>query len=80
VRPRRSLIRFVKDRPGHDRRYAIDAGKVMRELGWAPRFSFEDGLRSTVDWYLQNRAWLQRIVDGTYRDYYDRMYGWRFEG
>ncbi|QCQ21124.1 dTDP-glucose 4,6-dehydratase [Desulfoglaeba alkanexedens] len=80
VRPRRSLIRFVKDRPGHDRRYAIDAGKVMRELGWAPRFSFEDGLRSTVDWYLQNRAWLQRIVDGTYRDDYDRMYGWRFEG
>jgi dTDP-glucose 4,6-dehydratase len=61
------LITFVADRPGHDRRYAIDASKVRRELGWAPRVTFEEGLASTVDWYLENREWWQRIRSGTYR-------------
>ena len=71
---RRSLIRFVKDRPGHDRRYAIDAGKIRRDLGWAPAVSFEEGIRKTVEWYLENREWVETIVDGSYRDYYRKMY------
>lgn len=61
------LIRFVTDRPGHDGRYAIDASKVARELGWRPRFDFEDGLRQTVRWYLDNQDWWRPILDGTYR-------------
>ncbi|MBV9993335.1 MAG: dTDP-glucose 4,6-dehydratase [Alphaproteobacteria bacterium] len=65
--PRRGLIGFVGDRPGHDRRYAIDSAKIRRELGWAPRHSFEDGLRRTVAWYVANRDWWQPIVDGVYR-------------
>jgi len=75
--PRRSLIRFVKDRPGHDRRYAIDATKIRKELGWAPSVSFEEGIRQTVQWYLGNRAWLEGVLGGSYRQYYDRMYGGR---
>lgn len=63
----RDLITFVQDRPGHDRRYAIDAGKIGRELGWAPAESFESGLRSTVAWYLDNRGWCERVQDGSYR-------------
>lgn len=63
----RDLIRFVQDRPGHDGRYAIDASKVARELGWYPRHSFTDGLRQTVRWYLDNKAWWQPILDGSYR-------------
>ena len=61
------LKTFVKDRPGHDRRYAIDASKIRRELGWAPRHAFEDGLRETVRWYLANRAWCEAVQSGSYR-------------
>ncbi len=74
---RQSLIRFVKDRPGHDRRYAIDAGKIRRELGWQPAVTFEQGIRDTVRWYLENRAWCEAILDGSYRQYYERMYAGR---
>lgn len=66
-RPRRELIRFVADRPGHDRRYAIDAGRIRAELGWQPGVTFEEGLARTVDWYLDHRDWWQRIRDGRYR-------------
>jgi dTDP-glucose 4,6-dehydratase len=65
--PRESLIRFVRDRPGHDRRYAIDASKIQRELGWKPRNDFTSGLALTVDWYLANQAWVTGILDGSYR-------------
>jgi dTDP-glucose 4,6-dehydratase len=61
------LIRFVPDRPGHDRRYAIDASKIREQLGWTPRESFESGLERTVGWYLNNRAWVERITSGKYR-------------
>ncbi len=64
---REAQIAFVADRPGHDRRYAIDAGKVARELGWQPAMSFEQGMAQTVDWYLANAAWTQRVLDGSYR-------------
>lgn len=64
---REQLITFVEDRPGHDARYAIDAGKVERELGWTPRHDFEDGLRATVQWYLENQEWWQRVRSGAYR-------------
>lgn len=70
-----SLIRFVKDRPGHDRRYAIDAGKIERELGWRPRFTFEQALPLTIRWYQSQTTWLQRVRNGAYRDYYARQYG-----
>jgi len=74
---RRSLIRFVKDRPGHDRRYAIDATKIMEELGWQPTVTFEEGIRKTVEWYLENRDWVASVIDGSYREYYEKMYGER---
>lgn len=61
------LITFVKDRPGHDARYAIDAGKIERELGWVPQETFDTGLRKTVQWYLDNEAWWQRVLSGAYR-------------
>jgi dTDP-glucose 4,6-dehydratase len=64
---RRSLITFVKDRPGHDKRYAIDASRIRRELGWTPRESFESGLRRTVEWYLENERWSERVQSGAYR-------------
>jgi len=64
---RQSLITYVTDRPGHDRRYAIDAGKLKRELGWEPSRTFEDGIAETVDWYLTNQAWTKRVLDGSYR-------------
>ncbi len=70
-----SLLTFVKDRPGHDRRYAIDAGKIERELGWRPETKFEEGLRLTIRWYVENDAWLQKVTSGEYRRYYERMYG-----
>ena len=71
----RTLIRYVKDRPGHDRRYAIDSAKARRELGWAPRWSFEDGLADTVAWYRENRVWWERVISGEYLRYYERQYG-----
>jgi dTDP-glucose 4,6-dehydratase len=65
-RARESLITYVKDRPGHDRRYAIDSSKLQAELGWAPTHSFESGIEATIDWYLSNQAWVRRILDGSY--------------
>jgi len=70
-----SLIRFVADRLGHDRRYAIDAELVERELGWKPLTAWEDGLRSTIDWYRTNVDWVEHIRNGEYREYYRKMYG-----
>lgn len=66
-RPRESLITYVKDRPGHDRRYAIDASKLENELGWKPSQTFESGIAQTVDWYLDHQPWVQRVLDGSYR-------------
>jgi dTDP-glucose 4,6-dehydratase len=71
----RSLIRYVKDRPGHDRRYAIDCGKMERELGWTAAIPFEQGLAETVRWYRDNAAWVANIRNGAYRNYYERQYG-----
>jgi dTDP-glucose 4,6-dehydratase len=71
----RDLITFVKDRPGHDLRYAIDAGKIMGQLGWSPRVDFQEGLSMTVDWYLANRPWWEEIRSGEYTSYYEKMYG-----
>jgi dTDP-glucose 4,6-dehydratase len=64
---RESLISYVKDRPGHDRRYAIDANKIKSQLGWRQTESFESGIAKTVDWYLDNDEWCQRVLDGSYR-------------
>jgi dTDP-glucose 4,6-dehydratase len=72
-----SLIRHVKDRPGHDRRYAIDCSKIERELGWRPQVAFEEGLRETIAWYAANGAWFAQVRSGEYRSYYDRQYGQR---
>ena len=72
-----SLIRFVTDRLGHDRRYAIDASHIRSELGWEPRFSFERALPLTIQWYQSHPEWLQRVRSGAYREYYDRQYGSR---
>ncbi len=69
-----SLLRFVEDRPGHDRRYALSSAKIMRETGWAPATGFEDGLARTIDWYRQNTAWVERVKSGEYRHYYARNY------
>jgi dTDP-glucose 4,6-dehydratase len=68
------LISFVKDRPGHDLRYAIDATKLNKELGWNPSLQFEEGLEKTVDWYLENQDWVKRVTSGDYQKYYDRQY------
>jgi len=69
-----SLISFVKDRPGHDRRYAIDASKIGRELGWKPSIAFVDGLGETVQWYLGNETWRRKVETGEYKEYYRKMY------
>ncbi|GLG02046.1 dTDP-glucose 4,6-dehydratase [Alicyclobacillus hesperidum subsp. aegles] len=72
-----SLIRHIADRPGHDRRYAIDARKIRAELGWKPRYTFESGISETIEWYLNHREWWVAVRDGTYRNYYEKMYGAR---
>jgi dTDP-glucose 4,6-dehydratase len=72
-----SLIKYVKDRPGHDRRYAIDCSKAERELGWKPEVRFEDGLRDTVAWYKSNLSWVAGIRNGEYLNYYEKQYGHR---
>ncbi len=71
----KSLIKHVTDRPGHDRRYAIDPSKIMKELGWKPSVTFEQGIRRTIDWYLNNQKWLTGVVSGDYQKYYQQMYG-----
>jgi len=71
----KSLIRHVTDRPGHDRRYAIDAGKIIAELGWKPSVDFEEGMNKTIGWYLHNQDWLSNVVSGDYQKYYESMYG-----
>ena len=70
----RSLIQFVKDRPGHDRRYAIDAGKIHKELGWKPRFDFDTALAVTVDWYLDHKDWINYVRSGEYQKWVDTNY------
>lgn len=69
------LIAYVTDRAGHDLRYAIDAHKIMNELGWQPSLQFEEGISKTVDWYLENQQWLERVTSGDYQKYYNKMYG-----
>lgn len=73
----KSLITYVQDRPGHDRRYGIDPTKTMRELGWQPKYSFETGIKETIHWYLKNKDWWQRIQSGAYQQYYSEQYGSR---
>ena len=68
------LIEFVTDRPGHDRRYAIDPTKIHDELGWLPATKFDDGIKKTIDWYLTHKSWWEKIISGEYKDYYDKMY------
>jgi len=68
------LITYVKDRPGHDRRYAIDASKINKELGWKPSVTFEEGLSQTIDWYLENTEWLKHVTTGEYQHYYEKQY------
>jgi dTDP-glucose 4,6-dehydratase len=72
-----SLIRYVKDRPGHDRRYAIDSGKISARLGYSPSVDFAEGMRETVEWYVANKEWWERIKTGAYLEYYEKMYGGR---
>ena len=74
-----SLIQYVQDRPGHDRRYALDSSRIQRELGWSPLVSFEDGIRKTIQWYRSNSEWLDHARSGEYRNYYDRHYNRRSE-
>ena len=69
------LITYVKDRPGHDRRYAIDASKLMNELGWEPTIKSTEGLRKTAEWYLNNSEWLENVTSGAYQKYYVKQYG-----
>ena len=68
------LITYVKDRPRHDLRYAIDAGKINKELGWKPSVTFEQGLEKTVNWYLENQTWLNNVTSGEYATYYEKQY------
>lgn len=70
----RQLITFVRDRPGHDRRYAIDASKLRNDLGWEPSIKFEEGFRQTIDWYFENSEWVERVTSGAYQAYYDKQY------
>jgi dTDP-glucose 4,6-dehydratase len=75
VKPAQNLITFVKDRPGHDRRYAIDASKIRTELGWQPQETVEGGLRKTIQWYLDHRDWWQPLLSKEYQEYYGKVYG-----
>jgi dTDP-glucose 4,6-dehydratase len=77
---RKKLITFVKDRPGHDRRYAINAEKVMRELNWKPGVRFEEGLRKTILWYLENQSWVEDVRSGAYLEWIQQNYGERLIG
>ncbi len=74
----RDLIRIVQDRPGHDRRYAVDCSK-LRQLGWSPHVPFEEGLRATVQWYQEHEDWWRKIKSGEFRQYYEQMYGKRLK-
>ncbi|MGI6107594.1 MAG: dTDP-glucose 4,6-dehydratase [Lachnospiraceae bacterium] len=74
-----SLIKFVSDRPGHDRRYAMDPTKIETELGWKPEYTFDTGIPKTIDWYLNNKEWWEHIVSGEYQNYFNKMYGKRLE-
>ena len=73
------LIFFVPDRPGHDRRYAINSSKIQREIGWKPEVSFEDGLKKTVEWYLDHPTWVEHVKSGEYMDWINKNYSWRLE-
>jgi dTDP-glucose 4,6-dehydratase len=70
-----SQITYVTDRPGHDRRYAIDASKIERELGWRPAETFESGIQKTVEWYLSNQDWVENVTSGVYKDWVNKQYG-----
>jgi len=74
-----SLMRFVQDRPGHDRRYSLDSSKIREELGWTPKVSFEEGIGRTIEWYQANTEWLDHARSGEYRNYYERHYARRAE-
>lgn len=74
LRKSENLIKYVKDRPGHDRRYAIDNTKITTELGWEPAYTFELGMKETIQWYLENIKWIENIISGDYANYYDKMY------
>jgi dTDP-glucose 4,6-dehydratase len=68
------LISYVTDRAGHDLRYAIDANKIMNELGWKPSLQFEEGIEKTIDWYMDNQLWMDEVTSGDYQNYYNKMY------
>ena len=70
-----TLIKYVTDRLGHDRRYAIDASKIKKELGWEPKYKFEEQIKFTIDWYLNNKKWMDDVISGDYQKYYNLMYG-----
>jgi dTDP-glucose 4,6-dehydratase len=74
-----SLVRYVTDRPGHDRRYAIDSTKLREELGWNPKYTFESGMKETIEWYQNNRAWWENILSGNYQQYFEKQYSQRLE-
>ena len=69
-----TLIDYVTDRPGHDRRYAINPEKIEKELGWKPNYSFDTGIKQTIEWYLNNREWWEHIINGEYQDYFQNQY------
>ena len=70
-----ALIRYVEDRKGHDRRYGIDPTKIKNDIGWEPEVMFEDGIKMTIAWYLENQEWMSNVTSGSYQEYYEKMYG-----